>query len=273
MKRHIAWMTAFAVLTAVGLRAQIRPAVVGPMTKSTSMAADAEPSFEVATIKPNASGGFGINLIQGSHYAARNVSLDDLVKFAYQLHATQVIGLPDWAGQDRYDVAAVMQPEGRPSMNQVRTMLKKLLADRFKLAFHDETRVLPIFVMTIAKSGPKMRPSDGVISGDSEHEVPGGVQFVFKGVTAKAYADFLQQVVVDRPVVDHTGLTGKFDFDVTFLPDETMFGGRVQMPPDTSNSAPSLFTALQDQLGLRLIPDKSVTNVLVIDHAEKPSEN
>jgi uncharacterized protein (TIGR03435 family) len=113
---------------------------------------------------------------------------------------------------------------------------------------------------------------DGVHSGDSEREIPGGVELIFRGVTTKVYADYLQQLVLDRPVMDETQQEGKFDFDVTFLPEPGMFGGRGQFPQAGGNSAPSLFTALQGQ-GLRLTSKKAIVQTLVIDHVEMPSAN
>jgi uncharacterized protein (TIGR03435 family) len=270
-KANIVAGAVLAVLSATALRAQTAP-----------MAASADPFFEVATIRLHKSdglnprAGYSIVDIAGEHYSARNVSLEDLVKFAYRLPTRQVINLPSWADGNRYDISAVMQPEGRPNGDQLRIMLQKLLAERFKLTSHTEQRVLPAYALTVVKGGAKMPTSDGKISDDTEHAVPGGIEFLFRGVTVKIFANFLQQALVDRPVVDQTGLsaTANYDFDLTFLPDESMFGGRYRASAENvANSAPNLFTALQEQLGLKLSPEKLSVDVLVIEHVEAPSAN
>lgn len=246
-------------------------------TTAQPMAADANPSFEVASIRPNDTPGrvgFVLINVQGEHYYARKVTPLDLIKFAYRLHDSQVIGLPSWASEKTYDISAVMQPEGHPSGDQLRVMLKKFLADRFKLMNHEDQRVIPVYVLTVAKGGSKLKSSDSPNVHDLERPVAGGMDFILYGSAPSGYANYLQQALVDRPVIDRTGLTGKFDFDVTFMPDETMFGGRFRPSPDSqANAAPNFFTAIQEQLGLKLAPEKASANVLVVDHMEQPSEN
>ncbi len=243
-----------------------------PVETLKPMAADADPSFAVATIKLSNATGMTLNSQQGEHYMARNVTLLDVVKFAYQLSPQQVVGMPGWATQDRYEIAAVMQPEGKPSTDQVRTMLKKLMVERFKLAVHTEQRMMPTFVLTVDKGGPKMKAGDGIHSGDVVHETATGIELNVRGTTAAGYCGYLQQVVLNRPVVDQTGLSGKYDFDVTFMPDETMFGGRMRQPTEGTVTAASLYTALAE-IGLKLTPEKTATDVVVIDQAEKPTAN
>jgi len=272
-KTDLAMVVLLATLSSTALQAQ--------SATSAPMPATADPSFEVATIKPhpmtggNPRAGYDIVDLQGQHYFAHNVSLEDLIKFSYRLQERQVIQLPKWAAETRYDISAVMHPEGSPNGDQLRTMLRKLLADRFKLATHTEQRVLPVLALTVGKDGAKMPASEGKTT-ESEHPVPGGMQFIFLGMTTKIYANFLQQALVDRPVLDRTGLpaTACYDFDLTFLPDETMFGGRYRASAeDLANPAASLFTALEEQLGLKLSPEKIPADVLIIDHVEPPSEN
>jgi uncharacterized protein (TIGR03435 family) len=241
------------------------------------MAADANPSFEVASIRPNDTpgrAGFVLVNIQREHYYARKVSPLDLIKFAFRLQAKQVFDLPSWATEKTYDISAVMQPEGHPSGDQLRTMLQKLLADRFKLTTHSDQRVIPVYVLAVAKGGSKLKPSESPNAHDLERPATGGMQFILYGSSTSGYANYLQQALVDRPVIDHTGLTGKFDFDVTFMPDETMFGGRFRPSPESqANAAADFFTAIQEQLGLKLTPEKASATVLVVDHIEQPSEN
>jgi uncharacterized protein (TIGR03435 family) len=241
------------------------------------MAADADPSFEVASIHPNDTPGrigFVLVNIQGDHYYARKVTPLDLIKFAYRLQVRQVIGLPSWASEKTYDISAVMQPEGHPSGDQLRLMLQKFLADRFKLAAHIDQRIMPVYALTVAKSGSKLKPSDSPNVHDLERPATGGMEFILYGSPTSGYANYLQQALVDRPVIDQTGLTGKYDFDVTFMPDETMFGGRFRASPESlATAAPDFFTAIQEQLGLKLTPEKASATALVVDHIGQPSEN
>jgi uncharacterized protein (TIGR03435 family) len=259
------------------LSAQNQVNAVHSDANARPMAADANPSFEVASIRPNDTPGrigFVLVNIQGEHYYARKVSPVDLIKFAYRLQAKQVVDLPSWATEKTYDISAVMQPEGHPSGDQLRVMLQKLLADRFKLTTHTDQRVMPVYTLTVVKGGSKLKPSESPNVHDLERPVAGGMEFILYGSPTSGYANYLQQALVDRPVVDHTGLAGKFDFDVTFMPDETMFGGRFRASPDSqANSAPNFFTAIQEQLGLKLTPEKASANVLVVDHIEPPTEN
>ncbi len=238
------------------------------------MPADADPSFEVATIKGPSSPGFGILNIQGQRYFAHNVTLQDLVKFAYSLQGNQVVNMPKFGGEDRYDISAVMQPEGRPSGDQIRTMLRKLLAERWKFVAHTEQRVLPVYVLTAPHGAEKLKLSTFTTVSDTEKVAPGGMEFAFRGATPTSYANYLQQALLDRPVVDRTGLTDKYDYDVIFMPDDSMFGGRFRASPEmVEKAAPNFFTALTEATGLKLTAEKTSVGVLVIDHAETPSAN
>jgi uncharacterized protein (TIGR03435 family) len=244
------------------------------------MAADADPSFDVATIKPNNSGATSMQglTISGRNFATRASSLQDLIGFAYEVQAKQITGGPDWMDKDRYDIAAVPDKEGAPNPQQVRSMIRKLLADRFKLTFHKETRELSAFVLTVEKDGPKLTPTqlNGPLPGLGLAPGKGGVNLRVMNGRMVDFTGFLQQLVLDRPVVDQTGLAAKFDFTVTFSPDDSQFNGH---PPPFAKTAegvepaPSLFEALHEQLGLKLEAKKTQVDVIAIDHVEKPSAN
>ena len=270
MRRHL---LALALLLPSALHAQASLT----NTNAAPMAADADPSFDVATIKPHPLDGpytgFRLVNIQGERYSARNVSLVDLTKFAYSMQLNQLIGLPSWAGESRYDISAIMQPAGHPNGDQIRTMLRKLLADRFQLTFHREQRVLPVYTLTVVKSGLKATVSSDKGFTDFEHERPGGMEMGERDATSAMFANYLQQALMNRPVVDQTHLPGRYDFAVTFMPDDTMFGGRFHFPDSGDSAAPSIYTALQQQMGLKLTPDKTSVDVLVIDHVQEPSAN
>jgi uncharacterized protein (TIGR03435 family) len=247
--------------------------------KPKAMAADASPVFEVATIKPSEPGrqGKGIR-VQGRHFSTLNTSLSDLISFAYGVHAHQITGAPDWLETDKYDLAAQPDGEGEPNDKQWKMMLQKLLADRFKLTFHRDKKELTVYAIVVGKTGPKLTKSDG-----DPNSLPGlGFRglgaLVARNATMTDFAGLMQSVVLDRPVVDQTELSGRYNFKLNWTPDENQFGGLGMRPPAPADNAapasnPDLFTAIQEQLGLRLKPAKEPVDVLVIDHVEKPSAN
>jgi uncharacterized protein (TIGR03435 family) len=244
------------------------------------MAADADPSFDVATIKPNNSGLGSMQrlTINGRDFKTVNSSLADLIKFAYDVQIKQIVGAPDWIDKDRYDVAGTPDHEGAPSVDQLRVMVRKLLAERFQLKFHHETRELPAFVLSVGKDGSKLKPTQlsGPLPGIGMRPGKSGPELTVVNGTIKDFTGFLQMMVLDRTVVDHTSLTGKYDISVPFTPDDSLFNGHpppFPKPSDGVEPAPGLFEAIQQQLGLKLTPEKTQVDVLAIDHVEKPSAN
>jgi uncharacterized protein (TIGR03435 family) len=242
------------------------------------MAPDANPSFEAATIKLNNSGTVGIsNRVNGRTFSTRNTTLMYLIAFAYRLNANQVIGAPTWLDKDTYDVDAVQDGDGFPSDKQWRIMLQKLLVDRLKLTFHHDQRELSVFVLTVAKTGPKnlaQTQSTRPLPGFGFQPQPGGVMVDAHNSTIAEFTNMiLQGELLDRPVLDQTGLAEKFDFHLTFMPDESMFHGHPPPTQPSDNAAPTLFTAIQEQLGLKLDSTRAPADVIIIDHVEKPSAN
>ena len=241
------------------------------------MAADAPLAFEVATIKlsnPDTPG--RLFTVRGRQVLTINTTLNNLITFAYDLHEKQIAGGPDWAASQKYDVTGLPQAPGIPSIVQLRGMIRQLLTDRFKLTFHREPRDMPVYAIIVGPNGHKLTKNDNNPNG-----LPG---LIFRGlgvlpVTNATMGDFagvLQSAVLDRPVVDKTGLTGKWDFQIRWTPDESQFGGlgvRVPPPTDDPNAPPGIFTAFTDQLGLKLDPTRAPVDVVVIDKVEKPSEN
>jgi len=248
------------------------PPVIPPM------AANANPSFEVATIKPSKPDENRKFLtVQGRKLVEVNYSFKDLLAFAYGVHSTQIQGLPAWAESDRYDITGQPDGEGMPNAAQLKGMLQKLLVERFKLSFHHDQKQLSVYVLSVAKSGPKLTKSTSDPKG-----LP-GVGFRQLGALFAVNAsmnDFcvlgLQGTVLDRPVLDQTGIDGKFDFQLNWTPDDSQFttlGVKVPAPTDAPNAPPNLYTAIQEQLGLKLEATKAAADVLAVDHVEKPSEN
>ncbi len=248
-----------------------------PPARIPPMAADADPSFEVATIKPTKPDEQGkMFRVMGGRFATVNTSLTELITFAYGLHPKQVKGGPVWMETDHFDLEGKPDAPGTPNDKQLRTMVQKLLTERFKLKFHEENKELSVYALTVAKSGPKMTKST------SDQALPGlffralGVLTV-QNATMQDFANLMQSAVLDRPVVDETALAGRWNFLLKWTPDDSQFGGmrgNAPTPPaDAPNAPPALYTAIQEQIGLKLDATKAPVKVLAIDHVEKPSEN
>jgi uncharacterized protein (TIGR03435 family) len=248
-----------------------------PPVRLPPMVADANPSFEVATIKPSKPDEPGkLFGVRGNHFKTINTTLTDLITFAYGVQQKQVVGQPEWLDKDKWDIEAQPDVPGAPNKEQVGTMVKKLLADRFQLKFHEDKKELSAYVLTVAKSGNKMTAGS-----TDPNQLPGlffralGVLTV-QNATMQDFAGLMQTTVLDKPVVDQTGLPGKWNFLLKWTPDESQFGGmgiKVPPPSDAPDAPPPLFTAIQEQVGLKLDAGKAQVKVMVIDKAEKPSEN
>ena len=245
--------TAFLCATLVAAAAGAQSAVP---------ASGAVPAFEVASVKENKSGSQNSsNRTAGERYSGTNVSLISLLRTAYAVQEFQIAGYPDWAETDKFDVEAKMESGANP--RDFSLMLQKLLADRFKLVLHREPRQTSIYTLVVQKDGPKFKPGDpancsGRNSGfdASPTEISGGC------VTMEQFAARLSRSIGTH-VVDGTSLKGTFDFNVSWLADDR-FSGR------GASANPTLFTALQEQLGLRLQGGRGAVDTLVIDRAEKP---
>ena len=248
-----------------------------PPPRMPPMAADADPAFEVATIKLSRPDEHGPRFeFQRRRFSVIHTSVSNLVKFAYGLQQRQLAQVPDWVTSENYDISAEHNGEGEPSIRQWRSMVKKLMADRFQLKFHYEKRELYVYTLTVARTGPKMTrsQSDPSASVGLGFGPPGN--FGATNATMADLAEAMGQAVLDRPVVDQTALTGRFDFRLTWTPDETQFGAvGGYTPPATENpdAPPDFFTAIQQELGLKLVSNKGPVDVLVIDHIERPSAN
>jgi uncharacterized protein (TIGR03435 family) len=261
------------------------------------------PSFEAASIKPSKSGTpglFRIGLEPGGRFVANGINVSTLIQIAYNVKENQISGAPSWFNSDRFDIqakpddaaAAEMQklpPEKRSE--QSRQMLQSLLADRFKLKLGHETRELSVYLLTVAKNGPKFKESTL-----PQQQGPAGSEPPRRGIMMNgrgqlnvidAKLDMFANVLshqLGRVVIDKTGLTGRYDFTLHWTPDPgegpVMPGGPGPgrespggAPPPPEQSGPSLFTALQEQLGLKLESQKAPVDILLIEHVEKPSEN
>ena len=244
------------------------------------MSADADPSLEVATIKPSdptrQGKGFGF---RGTHFMTINTNLNDLIAFAYGLHTKQIVGAPAWFATDLYDIDGVPDAPGRPNLKQMGIMVQKLLADRCQLKFHHETKELSVYAITVASGGPKLTKTTLGPNDPQGFMFRGLGDLIVRNMSMKDFASWMQTGVMDKPVVDQTGLKDKYDFDLKWTPDDSQFQqfrGAVPMntpPSNDPNAPPSLYTAVQEQLGLKIEAAKAPDDVIVIDHVEKPSAN
>lgn len=253
------------------------------------------PTFDVVSIKPNKSAsGMVRTMFKPDGYAATNVSLNMLIQAAYGIKEDQIAGSPSWADSVRYDIDAKVAGSDVPDLQKMKNedrgvLLQPLLAERFKLAVHRETKVLPIYELVVAKNGPKLKEATPADSSSDGIKSPNGVpragmmmmrpgQLTGQGIPMTSLANQLSRQL-HRTVIDKTGLTRKYDVTLQWTDDhsDSMFKGPDGSPqradPAPDASGPSLFTAIQEQLGLKLQSTKGPVETIVIDHVEMPSEN
>ncbi|HEV2647198.1 MAG TPA: TIGR03435 family protein [Acidobacteriaceae bacterium] len=261
MRFHPANLLLAAALTTAPLLAQ------SPSPSPAAMPPTAEPSFEVATIRPAKPGTTtqGIHP-EGDRIFMENESLSGLICVAYNLQKTQLIGAPSWL-DDRYDIEGSPDTPGKPTFRQVKIMLQKLLADRFSLKFHHEQRDLSIYALVLAKGGPKLTPNTTGPEGqpDESSNSDGAERYMKFSNSTIADLTLEMEFYVGKPIVNETGLTGRYNFTLNWARDD--------VPQQDSNALPGLFTAIQEQLGLKLEAKKGPADVLVIDHIAPPTPN
>jgi uncharacterized protein (TIGR03435 family) len=240
-------------------------------------------AFEVATVKPTDPDWHGGRYIrmEGAHeFVVRNHVLRTLIAAAYNLNPKTVSSGPTWMDSSHFDIVAETPGDTPPTYDEQMTMLRKLLTDRFDLQFHREQKQLPVYALRIAKSGPELQASTA--SPDSFPQGPSPLIFSVSSTTIKLPAHYasmaelasvFQRAVLDRPVVDETGLSGRYDFDLEFTPDEIEFGGAFAGRQNTDSDKPGLYTAIQEQLGLKLEATTGPVETLVVDHIEQPTPN
>jgi bla regulator protein BlaR1 len=272
-----------ALLTAIGLFGQ---SSTTPLT------------FEVASIKPSNADLHRImfQLQPGGGLRTSGTTLKMLLAFAYDVRDVQISGGPGWINTDRFDVVAKaggavpetpddprkMTDEQRKTVgDQARERLRALLAERFQLTLHREAKEQSIYALVVAKNGPKLKESQAQVGdGPKGRMMMGRGQLSGQGVPLELLTKTLSDQL-GRSVIDRTGLKGNFDFKVEWTPDPGQGGGGPfgggppppDAPPPPDPNGPSVFTALQEQLGLRLESQKGPVDTLVIDKVEKPTEN
>ena len=256
-----------------------------------------QPQFEVASVKPAAPDQRGtfIRNMPGGRFSVTNMTLKELIQFAWRIQGFQISGGPSWIESARWDITA--KPETTPKQGEMPLMVQALLADRFQLTVHRETKELPVYALVVRKDG-KLGPGlteakeGGCTVPDMTKPPPppepgkmpslscGGMMMGTRQLRASA-AQISSLVpalsrILGRTVIDKTGLTAKFDIVLQWTPDESQ---AVRPPPDGTAAAPpadagpSFFTALQEQLGLKLDSQKGPVEIFIIDRVEKPTEN
>ena len=238
---------------------------------------NAPAEFEVSTIKPSKPDQPGKALtVQGRKFITMNTTLYDLITFTYGLHAKQISGGQAWMESEKFDITAQPKGEGMPSEKQLKEMIMKLLAERFSLVFHREKKEMAVYAVTVGKSGSKLTKSAGDPNGLPGLGFRGLGALVVTNANLGDFAGLMQNVVLDRPVVDQSGLTGRWDFTLNWTPDEFQFAGMgAKIPPPATGAAapPDLFTAMQEQLGLKLESTKAPADMFVVDKVTKPTDN
>jgi uncharacterized protein (TIGR03435 family) len=267
--------------------------------------------FEVASIKPSDPNDHRMmfRMVPGGAINLHGVTLKALVQQAYDVRDFQISGGPGWIGADKYDVTAkpesasgeaptdprqLSEEQRKTFQEQTRLRLQALLTDRFQLKVHREKKELPVYALVVAKNGPKLKENAGADAGPGKGMMRMSAgQLVGQQVGIAFLAQSLAQSV-GRTVLDQTGLKGTYDFELNFAPEPGrggVFGGPgagdgappppppgagpglIKEPPPVDPNGPTIFTALQEQLGLKLESQKGPVEIIVIDHVEKPSEN
>ncbi len=287
-----------AVIAAPALPGRLYVAQI--LAQSAHTAAAPSPAFEVAAVKPNHTGDHRSHLwINDASFRAENQPAKGLIEFAYDIQDPQLSGAPAWIGSDMYDVDARIEDADyqqikklplAEQIEQIRLRVQSLLAERFKLQAHRETRKLSCYALVIAKGGPKLQPSDpSRDQAGGNHDSQNRTSSIV-GLSTMHHTDARVAVLVQElsrrlgvTVLDRTGLTGKYDFDLQYARETNGDGmfranqsdnpGRNGAPDSAPSGGPSIFTALQEQLGLRLERTKGPVEVIVIDHIERPTGN
>lgn len=242
-------------------------------------------AFEVATIKPTAPqderAGRYLRMQSAHVFQAKNYTVHGMIAAAYDINPRAISGGPAWVGSQPWEILARTPGEKRPTWDDQMAMLRKLLAERFNLSFHREKKQFNIYDLTVSKEGSKLKTAEAPpdeapnMTSTVYPAASGGIDRVVlpaHNITIAQFAGLLNRAILDRPVVDHTGLAGRYDFELEWTPDETQFGGQLPTgPPDEPK--PGLFLAMQQKLGLRIEATHGAVDAIVIDRIDRPTDN
>jgi uncharacterized protein (TIGR03435 family) len=283
-----AQVTSIAVAQTSAAQSATSPA---PVTEAIQLhapdpASALAPAFEVSAVKITKPGAEGSDSdFNDGRFTATNCTLETLIEYeGYGIPQARILAGPKWVRTEHFDIQAKMDDQSLKRLQaqsrderrkQTRAMFQQLLADRFKLVVHWETRELPIYALVVARKGPALqatRETDGH-SGSSDNNG----KFSARGLTMEQLADTLTRELsreLSRPVMDKTGVAGRYDFALNWTPEtETEAGNDARDDSASADAGPSIFTAIQEQMGLKLESAKGPVQVLVIDQAEMPQEN
>ena len=271
MQRTAGWVrtvavAAVAVCVCGSTWAQGAPASAG---KPTMMAKDADPGWDVVTVKPSDPNTVGDQIDQhGRRLTMQFETVEQLLVIGYSVQKNQIVDAPEWVKTEHWDINGLANVDGEMNLPQMQTMIRKALAERFGLKLHKDQREMSVYVLTVAKGGPKMAANTSNPNGSPEQRPRDGVGQHSEEMKNASMSDLalILEFRVDRPILDRTGLSGRYDFTLKWTYDD-------ERAPTDGSAAPSLFTAVQEQLGLKLEPMKAPAPVLAIDRIERPGQN
>lgn len=278
--------------------------VLAPTVSALAQESPKIPQFDVISVKPNKSGDNRIRIMMGDDYFQMdNVTLTMVVQNAFGLKPSQVTGLPSWSNTDHFDIRGKVLETDKDLLKKLtpeqrRPMYQAMLKERFGLAYHMETRNMPVYELVVDKGGSKLKALAPQTDADKEEErkagaalsagksgptpfmgrgsmmnrrTPEGFELQANGVKMAGLAGMLSNSA-GRNVIDKTGLTGEYTFQLRWAPEDGP-GAAGQRPDTAAEALPSIFTAVQEQLGLRMVATKGDVEMLVVDHVDHPAEN
>ena len=228
--------------------------------------AQTSPTFEVATIKRSdpAKRSRGFNL-SANRFSIRNQDVQTLLSVAYSIHPKQIVNAPDWFSTERFDINGVADTDKNLTVTDAQGMIRAMLTERFGITLKHEKRELPVYALTVGKDGPKLAVSKSDPNSLPNQNMNGKGSLVCTNTSMTMFLLGMQSEM-DRPLLDQTALTGKYDFTLRWTPDTTAATGDADAPP-------GIFTAIQEQLGLKLLPVKAAVDAIVIEASTRPTEN
>lgn len=262
---------AVALLAAIDSGAQAVPSPNAP-----GQGSNANLAFSVTRVKlspDSEADDWGIG-IRGGNLWAVHVTVDELIEWAYGINVRQIEHAQDWLATDRFDLDGLPDAGTQPTGDQYRRMLQSALAERFALKVHASTKVLPVYVLSVADGGIKLPKSEDQNAKSSWGAHRGWLSIT--NMTFDAIAQVMQRAIFDRPVLDRTGLKDRYSFTLKWRADETQFSQMqgVAVPKETgTDDIDDIYTSARRQLGIKIEPKREAASVLVIDNVSRPSPN
>ena len=272
-EKRAAWLVSLMVLPALLCARCLAQTYAMNDKKDPSF--EANPTFAVATVKlsPESEADDWGTQIRGHRFVATHVSMNDLIGYAFGMSSQQIDHAPDWFGSERFDLEGVPDTEILPTRDEYRRMVQKTLAERFGLKFHPGHKMLAAYVLSVDRGGLKVQETLGQPYAAEGWGVSRG-RLQVKNMSFAGVARVMQRTVFDRPVVDETGVKGRYTFDLRWHPDELQFGqmqGLTVPTDERAEAGDDIYTAARKQLGLKIEAKKTMVDVMVIDAASQPS--